>query len=75
MASEKMNSPSDGEIHKFFSNLDADREERKKELRETVWVRAWCAVASAANCTSKKAPAEWADACLAEFDKRFGEKK
>ena len=39
--------------------------------REQVWLAAWLAVAGAANCTRPRYPVEWADDCLAEFDKRF----
>lgn len=39
--------------------------------REQVWITAWCAVASASNCTGSRYAASWADDCLSEFDKRF----
>ena len=39
--------------------------------REAVWLQAWLAVANASNSTHIVAANKWADACLAEFDKRF----
>lgn len=39
--------------------------------REAVWLTAWCVVATSNSCTSKAVAANWADACLAEFDTRF----
>jgi hypothetical protein len=42
--------------------------------REHVWLTAWIAVAASSNITKADVAAFWADACLREFDKRFGQK-
>lgn len=39
--------------------------------REEVWLSAWIGVARSSNCVRVSTPAEWADRCLEEFDKRF----
>jgi len=38
---------------------------------EVVWVRAWCATASAISCQNTETAARWADACLKDFRQRF----
>lgn len=43
---------------------------RQQELRK-VWLSAWCATASAANCSSKETAANWADMCVAHYKARF----
>lgn len=45
-----------------------------KITREEVWTNAWCAVANASNCATSESARNWADKCLIEFDKRFGNK-
>lgn len=44
-------------------------------VRQKVWLDAWIAITASANCTNTKAPANWADVCLKEFDSRFTEQK
>ena len=39
--------------------------------REEVWMRAWCAVSGAFNCTTAEAATRWADRALEAFDARF----
>lgn len=41
-------------------------------VRKQVWLTAWCAVATADNCSDIDAPQRWADQCLKAFDERFG---
>ena len=39
--------------------------------RETVWFRAWLAVASSTSCAESDTATAWADECLSAFDVRF----
>ena len=41
--------------------------------RQIVWLQAWLAVANASNSTRHESASNWADQCLAAFDKRFPE--
>lgn len=43
----------------------------KMSVRESVWLEAWCATASATNCTNVDSPTRYADECLSKFDERF----
>lgn len=38
---------------------------------QEVWLRAWCAYASASNSTSVRSAKEWADRCLEGFRDQF----
>lgn len=49
----------------------AESEERGLIPRQEIWLRAWCAVASASNVYKEAECADWADACLKDFDSRF----
>lgn len=43
--------------------------------REEIWVKAWVHVAAASNSTNVNTATNWADVCLADFDKRFPKHK
>ena len=43
------------------------------EIRQEVWLRAWCAKASDPKIDHAETPTDWADRCLEDFEKRFGE--
>lgn len=40
-------------------------------IEQEVWLRAWCATASATNTYDKDRTDQWADHCLRSFQSRF----
>ena len=42
-----------------------------EKMRKQVWLDAWCACASAFNCSQAEVATKWADKALAAFDERF----
>lgn len=49
--------------------LDANKGEAVD--RSQVWLAAWVSVATANDCKKPAVATDWADVCLADFDKRF----
>ncbi len=41
------------------------------DVKQEVWVRAWCAFTMSSNSVSRNGAIEWADSCLDAFKKRF----
>lgn len=48
-----------------------DHEVAHEEYRREVWIKVAAAVGGAANSTDKATMASWANAALAEFDRKF----
>ena len=51
--------------------MDHDPKQQSHDRREQAWLMAWCAVASATDCKKPEVATDWANACLAGFDKQF----
>lgn len=50
-------------------------EHTKLSVREQVWLAAWTAVAQANDCKDADTASNWAEECLAQFDKTFTKHK
>lgn len=43
----------------------------KLNIREQVWIKAWCECVRSDSCIKLSTPTLYADECLLQFDKRF----
>jgi len=71
MSNETIPIEGTGELQHKWLTTQETQEDRGVPIRQEVWLRAWCYVASSSNVNNKETCAKWADKCLSDFDDRF----